>query len=347
VQPRRFDSLDGLRALAILPVVWHHATSTPMEGFLGRGPLGVDLFFTISGFLITTLLCREREATGRVSLGRFYARRSLRIFPLYYLVLGGFVLHAVTLRPPGPVRDHFLASLPAHATYTSNWFVDFGVPHAVVFAFGWSLAAEEQFYLVWPLVLRAARGLTAPAAFMLALLALDRAADDGTLSPFVTSPLALRMVRSIATPICLGSLTALGVQAGLLSRALARRAAAPLAMSVLVIAAARGWPLPVAHLAMAALVGAVCAASDHPLRSVLEHRALRHVGVVSYGIYLLNVPVVVAAKRVVGGDRTALVFALGLAGSVVLATLTYRLVEAPLLSLRERLRPFPAEPDRR
>jgi peptidoglycan/LPS O-acetylase OafA/YrhL len=66
----RFPSLDGLRCLAVLPVVWHHATPRPPSGLLGRGPLGVDLFFAISGFLITTLLLRERRARGAVSVGR-------------------------------------------------------------------------------------------------------------------------------------------------------------------------------------------------------------------------------------------------------------------------------------
>ena len=65
----RFPSFDGLRALAILPVVLHHSTSGPMPGILGRGPLGVDLFFALSGFLITNLLLREKETTGAVRLG--------------------------------------------------------------------------------------------------------------------------------------------------------------------------------------------------------------------------------------------------------------------------------------
>ena len=72
---RHFPSLDGLRCLAILPVVWHHSTPRPLPGVLGRGPLGVDLFFAISGFLITTLLLREASTTGRISLSGFYARR--------------------------------------------------------------------------------------------------------------------------------------------------------------------------------------------------------------------------------------------------------------------------------
>ena len=79
---QQLPGLDGLRCLAILPVLWHHATPRLLPGVLGKGAVGVDLFFALSGFLITTLLLRERRANGAIKLGAFYVRRSLRIFPL-------------------------------------------------------------------------------------------------------------------------------------------------------------------------------------------------------------------------------------------------------------------------
>jgi peptidoglycan/LPS O-acetylase OafA/YrhL len=194
-----FASFDGLRCLAILPIVWHHATKGPVAGPLGRGPLGVDLFFAISGFLITSLLLHERKSGGGLSLGRFWLRRSLRIFPLYYVVLGAYVVHALALREHGPARDDFLRSVPYYATYTSNWFLHGRVDHPIVFAFAWSLAAEEQFYVVWPPVLRATRSLFAPAVVMAGLVALDQAAERGWLSALFEEGLALRMIRSFAT----------------------------------------------------------------------------------------------------------------------------------------------------
>src|SRR5690348_12751541 len=93
-----YPSLDGLRCLAILPIVWHHSTTSDYEGVLGRGPLGVDLFFALSGFLITSLLLADERG-----LVAFWVRRSLRIFPLYYAVLGAFVVHALWVRAPGPM----------------------------------------------------------------------------------------------------------------------------------------------------------------------------------------------------------------------------------------------------
>ena len=86
---RYFGELDGLRALAIAMVVWNHSSSGAYR--FGWG-IGVKLFFTISGFLITTLLLRERDRTGTISLHDFYVRRVLRIFPLYFAVLGLYVV---------------------------------------------------------------------------------------------------------------------------------------------------------------------------------------------------------------------------------------------------------------
>src|SRR5688572_11294818 len=126
VAPRYLPALDGLRALAIVAVVWHHSLPRAVPGWLGRGHAGVPLFFALSGFLITRLLCAEQHTTGNIALGRFWMRRSLRILPLYYAVLGGFVLYLACVTPTEATR-HFFASLPHYATYTSNWFVDFDV----------------------------------------------------------------------------------------------------------------------------------------------------------------------------------------------------------------------------
>lgn len=322
-----------------MPVVFHHATPRPLEGALGRGPLGVDLFFAISGFLITTLLCRERQREGTVRLGAFWARRALRIFPLYYAVLGLFVLHALFLREPGPARDHFLRSLPVHATYTSNWLLDTRVTHPIVFGFGWSLATEEQFYAVWPIVVRRAspRG---GALFMVGLLVVDQLAERGLLG--LDEGLLLQVLRSIAAPICGGALAALALRgrAGfvLLAAVLGRRASAPVALAVLLVVAWQGWSLAVAHAAMVALVVAVSLRPDHALAPLLESRPARFVGEVSYGVYLLNVPAVVAVRRVLPDGSLALVFALSFALSVLLAWGAHLLVERPFFALRARLR---------
>jgi len=147
----RIPSLDGLRAISIVMVLFGHLAGT--RGFpvsyaignrLGLAEVGVHVFFVISGYLITRLLLEELERHGRISLQSFYIRRTLRIFPPYYLFLGVLlVLSAVGLIVLGS------SDLPRALTYTSNydehrtWFVG----HT------WSLSVEEQFYLMWPLLL--------------------------------------------------------------------------------------------------------------------------------------------------------------------------------------------------
>src|SRR5688572_19697502 len=97
----------------------------PASGILARGQTGVYLFFAISGFLITSLLIRERRTTGTISMRGFYLRRTLRILPLYYAVLLTYVI-AVPILEHGPDGAEFFANLPYFLTYTSNWFVTLG-----------------------------------------------------------------------------------------------------------------------------------------------------------------------------------------------------------------------------
>lgn len=338
-----FPSLDGLRCLSILPVVWHHSTPRPLEGVLGKGPLGVHLFFAISGFLITTLLLRERDSRGEVALRKFYLRRALRIFPLYYLVLGIYALRAWLFLPDSPLREHFFRSLPYYATYTGNWFVDYGVPHPVVFGFSWSLATEAQFYLLWPPVVALARGWKLPTAFMLGLFALDFGTESGWLrGVFGAEGAAVQIVTSLSAPICLGSLLALGLHHQrsfrLLGLLLGTKLGAPLALFGLAASVAVDAPLLLIHVAMVLLVGAVSVRPDHGLTCVLDARLPGYVGEVSYGVYLFHVSVITVSKWLLPGASASVLFVLASLGSVAVAALSYRWFEGPFLRLAARLR---------
>jgi peptidoglycan/LPS O-acetylase OafA/YrhL len=338
----RFTSLDGLRAVSIVPVVWHHANPVAPDGLLGKGAAGVALFFAISGYLITTLLLRERRrsATGRIGLVDFYRRRARRIFPLYYLVLAGHAAWALILASNSPVARHFLQALPWHATYTANWFVDYGVPHPVMFTFGWSLCVEEQFYLGWPPVLRFVRGRAAPALAMFAAIALDFAVEHRMLG-LAWPPGAVRVVSSFAAPIGLGALVALVLdhpRGYRWAHTLARNAAAaPLALlAVVAMLLVDGVPLVVFDAALALLVMTLVVAPRSGLDRVLNHPVALHVGLVSYGIYLLHVPALALARA---GLRALLatlpspwmVFLIGLPLAIGAATLAHRYVERPFL----------------
>jgi peptidoglycan/LPS O-acetylase OafA/YrhL len=332
--------------LAILPVVWHHSTPRLLPGILGKGAVGVDLFFALSGFLITTLLLRELRATGRVRLGSFYARRSLRIFPLYYAVLGLYALRALQTAGSSEPARHFLQALPLHATYTANWLVDYSVPHPVMFAFSWSLCVEEQFYLLWPGVLALRRGRAVAASVMLGAIAVDLLAEHHYLrSVLPPGSLGLRVVTSFALPIGCGSLLALLLDSArgfaLARRVLGLRAAAPLSLALsLYWLSLPATPYIELSLSLTALVGAVAIRPDNGLSWLLERAPLRRIGALSYALYLLHITALGLVRRFLPqhAESALVVFVLGFPLSVLFAELAHRLIERPFLALRARFR---------
>lgn len=341
---RTFASLDGLRALSILAVIWHHAAIGRLGwGWLDRrGFLGVDLFFVISGFLIVTLLLRERRRTGGLSLSRFYARRTLRIFPLYFGVIGALAGAVLLLGGESQTRAAFAHDLPYLLTYTANW-----VPMLSLMAIAWSLAAEEQFYLLWPpLEKYLSRGavLTVLGAFLLAneVVACVHLRDDLGL------PAQFPPLDATLAPICLGVALAhlLHSPRGYAwARVCLGHPAAPvacLAGLVLVVGAApwpdiTGLPRLSMHLLMVALVGACVLREDHALRPLLALRPLARIGVISYGMYLLHVfalhAATVAAGRV-GWTDPLVVFSVCLLLTLAAAEVSYRFYETPFLRLK-------------
>ena len=147
--------LDGLRALAVAGVMVYHAN----HDWLSGGFLGVEVFFVISGYLITLLLVSEQERTGGVALGRFWMRRARRLLPALYVMLAALAIYMALFdrRPMGETRGDFVAGL----LYSSNWFqIWAGQAYTAAESFAplrhlWSLAVEEQFYLLWPLLMAA------------------------------------------------------------------------------------------------------------------------------------------------------------------------------------------------
>jgi peptidoglycan/LPS O-acetylase OafA/YrhL len=342
---RHFKSLDGLRCLSILPVIWHHSTPRPLPGLLGKGPAGVDLFFCISGFLITTLLVREKANSGGIRLADFYARRALRILPLYYLVLLSYVAFAWFLPTGAPQRAHFFRTLPFYASFTANWFADFGVHYPILFSFAWSLCIEEQFYAFWPWLVRRLSGSAALVA-MAAILLTDALAERGDLA-WLLAPggAALRIVTSFAAPIGLGAILALLLDDARsfswLSRLLDKKWSAPVALAaVCTLLAWPSTPLFAFQLGLAALVGACVIGDRNGLSQLLEARAPSYVGRISYGLYLLNLTAIGSVRRLFPAHATSagFVFALSFPCALALAALSHRYFEAPWLRLRAHFR---------
>ena len=295
----RVPELDGVRGLAIVAVVAMHATlyakvdprvaAEPLARALLLGWSGVDLFFVLSGFLITGILVRARQ--GPHYFRNFYARRALRIFPLYYLVVG--LLLFVLDRPPASAAES-----AAYLLYYQNWAWLFG-PDAhpdLARTVTWSLAVEEQFYLVWPAVVLLVPPRLLPR--LCALLALGAVALRFAILPERAD------VAYFLTPCRLDAL-AVGACLALLPPApawLGRVAAALGVTGLATVSLTTGSSLPgdnpamqswglVAALALA--FGLVTLASGcGALAALCRSRVVRWFGRYSYCIYLVHVLVV-------------------------------------------------------
>ncbi len=336
---RYFGELDGLRALAIAMVVWNHSGTGAYK--FGWG-LGVKLFFTISGFLITTLLLRERDRTGTISLRNFYVRRILRIFPLYFAVLGLYVVLVWFAEGDPEARAGFFENLPAYLTFTANWFVDFDGGR-VIFYFAWSLSAQEQFYLAWPSVVRFARRWWLPVALMAAMLGVSWGVHSAVAAGRLDgSRLAVRILARVDPTLGLGFLAAYllhrpgGFRVAL--RVVDRWWSAPLAVVLLLLQVVVPATPGLVPRAAALLLIMVCVVRPRSvLAPVLDNRLVRHVGTISYGIYLLHMLNVNVARRIVPGESRLAVFALAFPATVLVASLSFRYFEQPIMNLRRHL----------
>ncbi len=281
--------LDALRAFAVIAVAFSHWVPKSYHLGFEWGTAGVQLFFVLSGFLITGILLRCRDYDDRVhALRAFYARRFLRIFPLYYAVLA----IALLLNIP-PVRD----TIVWHVLYLSNfYFFDRGGWHGPISHF-WSLAVEEQFYLVWPaIVLFVGRRWLLPSMLAIVLIAMLTRIAIPTFAPDWT----------LWTVLPIPNLDALGLGA-LIAYAAQKGWRSPL-VDYAWIAALVALIIVVLRQAMGATPTPIVAASDHwsllvffgwlivrcsqgvqgPAKPLLESRWLRYIGKISYGIYVLH-----------------------------------------------------------
>jgi peptidoglycan/LPS O-acetylase OafA/YrhL len=328
--------IDGLRAVAIVPVVLCHAG---VPGFAG-GFVGVDVFFVISGFLITSLIAGEiRE--GRFSIAHFYERRVRRIFPaLFAMVLACAAVAPFLL--PAEEQQSFGTSVAAVALFTSNavFWSESGYFDAAADAkpllHTWSLAVEEQFYIVFPLLLLLLqRFVPARGAAVLWVAAGVSLAACAQLTYRGDADAAFYLAPFRAWELALGALAALGALPPLQGRvpreAAAALGAALIAWSVFAFSDATFFP---GTAALVPCVGALLllhagADATPVLNRVLSARPLVLIGLISYSLYLWHWPLLVFAKhhlqRPLLPPETALAVALALG----LAWLSWRYVEQP------------------
>ncbi|SFB50433.1 PEP-CTERM protein-sorting domain-containing protein [Amycolatopsis marina] len=329
----RLPALDGLRALAALAVVFFHHGGPVFDRL--QGWIGVQLFFTLSGFLITTLLLREERDTGRISLRGFYLRRTFRIMPVYFLLLGLTTLF-VTLG--GRFTSSRLAeALPLYLVFC-NELVDYNTP----FGISWTLGVEEKFYLVWPVLflLTAAVGVKATGCRLL----LVPAAIAGLLLAAEWSPLTVHYASILVG--CLLALVLHHPTGFAILRPLTHPAAIALVVAGFLVLQFNigplrtllggGWTLvvPLYAVAVALLLTAVIAPG--PVQRALSCKPMAFVGKRSYSLYLSQSMAASVMSPLVPEPSTikalgASLIALGI------ACLLYRWVETPAIRYGRRL----------
>ncbi len=339
---RSFGSLDGLRAFSIIAVVWHH-TSPPLAAWIGtaRGFLGVDLFFSISGFLIVTLILRERRRSGAISLRNFYARRFLRIFPLYYAFLLGMLVISLILTGGHSLRVR--QEIVWCFVYLTNW-----VDQSTFLAITWSLSAEEQFYLVWPPIERflGGRATIALGVLIAASLALQLSRVYLGVMPGLPPMLWQTTFLPILLGVALAHVMDTACGFALVHRLAGWRGASVVFLGILLLALSypghdiSGFPRIGIHLSFVAFLASCVVREDHALAGGLRLPVLARIGVVSYGMYILHQPCRHLAALIVnhlgyGGDGFPL-FAITLLLTVAVAEISYRYFETPMLRLKRR-----------
>jgi peptidoglycan/LPS O-acetylase OafA/YrhL len=343
-------ALDGLRAIAVLAVVAYHFNPDVVTG----GLLGVSVFFTLSGYLIVTLLLRERTTTGSVDLGAFWARRIRRLAPAALVTTTVVVLLAG--RNAWGWRNAMVWTDPVAAIWSvMNWHqigltpsVD--VPYRIVHPLSpyWSLAVEEQFYLVIGIVLLVVRRCARPALVMLWITGAVWIAGAAVARFAELSPTMAEWGTQVRAPeIAAGCVLACGlVVTGREVRGRAADALGWLAFSGLLalfmLASKSQWWLFHGGFALVSIVSAcvlVGLLADRSLARVLAWRPLVALGTISYAVYLVHWPVrlVLVPERTDGLDGLPLAL-LRFGVSLALAVALHLLVERPFM------RRFPARP---
>jgi peptidoglycan/LPS O-acetylase OafA/YrhL len=351
---RYMPGLDGLRAIAVLAVIAYHVGL----GWAPGGLLGVGVFFTLSGYLITDLLLSQYQSSGRLDLVGFWRRRARRLLPALFVMLA-VVAGWVALRQRGQLPA-LRGAMAAAAGYVSNWwliaqnssyFARFGPPSPLGHL--WSLAVEEQFYLIWPWLLwfglrctarrsdRSRRALLMAASLVLA--AASAGAMIALYHPGYDPTRVYDGTDTRAFALLIGAALAFACPSNSMSAAISARrrrlldgagTAGLLAVGVLIWRTTQYSPflyrggMVALSVATAAVVLAVASPVTR-LGRVLGRQPLRWLGVRSYGIYLWHFPIIVLTTPALGPPSLARA-AVQVAASIAAAALSWRFIEEPI-----------------
>ncbi|HEX8397291.1 MAG TPA: acyltransferase [Pyrinomonadaceae bacterium] len=329
--------LDGLRGVAILLVLFHHAGIPVMHG----SHIGVDIYFVLSGFLITALLCQEYERYGRISLKNFYIRRLLRLTPALALLLTVLGTYTVATKS-GTELVKTGKAIVYTALYLSDFSLAFGFANLGALEHTWSLAIEEHFYVLYPLALilllgkkLSRRTIFVLFAALIVAITIHRALLWGPAPEQVNRVFYGFDTR--ADGLLIGCLLGLAASWGKLPPVrwfLALAAALTLFLAVVFASwnsAVYAYGLPVINLSTALVLA--FALTSRP--KYLANKGLVWIGTISYGLYLWhNLIFILVRERITESPWRILL--LGSFVSIVCAALSYYLLEKPCLKFKER-----------
>lgn len=356
-----YPELDGIRAVACLLVMWFHSTTLSEPAHSNKavflfGQSGVDLFFVLSGFLITSILIDTQH--DKNALKKFYIRRALRIFPLYFAVLVFACIITWNSFSFSHAYPYFL--------YIQNWSISFDLTFWPYLVHTWTLAIEEQFYLAWPLIFliiyKRSYGWTITVCTLLILFS---AILRGVIAEIGESKLAYTATISHMDGLLMGALLAvLSVKYAKFfkkhSTAFLYTAIITLTVICVFLYAANIdvnekrylfliYGLGLISWAYMALIIGVHFADDHSIfKKILSWTPLTEVGKVSYGLYILHYPLFLIAKSLAEQNLNLqqaqhvniFIFVIGGACSLIIAYLSYTYFEKPILSKKDKYAPY-------
>jgi peptidoglycan/LPS O-acetylase OafA/YrhL len=346
LESSRIPALDGLRAIAVLLVIGFHLEYSWIDG-----PLGVEIFFVLSGFLITWLLLKEQDRNGKISVSQFYWRRIFRILPAFYCYwLIGLAMAVLRNRP----IDWGLTV--SAALYYANYYLALIDPEASTYlSHTWSLAVEEQFYLLWPIVFvlasRDLRRLTVTLTCIIAAVWMYRPflyLVAGAPRAYIYYSFDTR-----ADHLLIGCLLAVTLRRNMLQRFWNRACLKPgyplIPICIIILSSGLAYAFDkrsvyryaigyaIEPVAIAVLIAQLIALSTTRPWGVLEHVVPRYLGTISYSLYLYQQTTIFTARRLTASYPELIQVLFALAVTIAFASASHFFIERPFLEIGRTL----------